>query len=263
VSICSLLVCGAAINFLWSENYGNEASDLSKISWDSQLSSMKEAANVVKGSPDILACGIVCSLFEASMFIFVFQWTPAVSEEGAPKPPYGFIFATFMIACMLGSRIFNVATKFVPVEKVGQALLCLALVTHFVPVVCSDATVCFCAFIAFELSVGIYFPMMGTMKGMIVPEGSRSTIYNLYRVPLNFIVVGALLLQFGLRVAFSLTSLMLVAALAAQTMLATSRQSNYQAVDQEAGKGTEQKEVELQGPYVIGNEGLDDEESGL
>jgi len=97
VSICSLLVCGAAINFLWSENYGNEASDLSKISWDSQLSSMKEAANVVKGSPDILACGIVCSLFEASMFIFVFQWTPAVSEEGAPKPPYGFIFATFMI----------------------------------------------------------------------------------------------------------------------------------------------------------------------
>ena len=30
-------------------------------------------------SADILCCGIVCSLFEASMFIFVFNWTPLVS----------------------------------------------------------------------------------------------------------------------------------------------------------------------------------------
>merc|ERR1719473_1459106 len=126
------------INFLWSENYGSQAADATTLTFESQLDAMKEAANVVKGSPDILACGIVCSFFEASMFIFVFQWTPAVSEQGAPKPPYGFIFATFMVACMLGSRIFNVATKFKSVEMVGQGLLLVALVTHFVPVVCSE-----------------------------------------------------------------------------------------------------------------------------
>ena len=52
----------------------------------------------------------------------------------------------------------------------------------------SAVQVRFVAFLAFEACVGLYFPMMGTLKGDIVPEDMRSTIYNLYRLPLNVIV---------------------------------------------------------------------------
>jgi len=39
----------------------------------------------------------------------------------------------------------------------------------------------------------MYWPVMGTMKGSIVPEDKRAAIYNLFRIPLNFIVLTSLL----------------------------------------------------------------------
>eukprot|EP00442_Polarella_glacialis_P019646 CAMPEP_0115137042 /NCGR_PEP_ID=MMETSP0227-20121206/56754_1 /TAXON_ID=89957 /ORGANISM="Polarella glacialis, Strain CCMP 1383" /LENGTH=474 /DNA_ID=CAMNT_0002544233 /DNA_START=79 /DNA_END=1503 /DNA_ORIENTATION=- len=215
VSICCLIACGLLISSTWTENYGEQQSAVKTT----QIEAIKEAGQIVLDSPDILCCGIVCSLFEASMFIFVFQWTPLVTDPVGPKPPYGTIFAVFMVACMLGSRLFSLATQFMKVERVGQGLLAIALFAHAIPVLSTDNTTCFLAFLLFELSVGIYFPMMGTLKSTIVPEGARSTIYNLYRVPLNFIVVGALCVKIEARTAFMFTSVLLTAALVAQTSL--------------------------------------------
>ena len=42
----------------------------------------------------ILILGLVQSLFEASMYTFVFMWTPALTEGGDVSPlPFGLIFA--------------------------------------------------------------------------------------------------------------------------------------------------------------------------
>lgn len=49
---------------------------------------------------------------------------------------------------------------------------------------------CFLCFLLFEFCVGIYFPSMGTLKSLLVPERIRATVYNIYRVPLNAIVAG-------------------------------------------------------------------------
>lgn len=46
--------------------------------------------------------GAIQSLFEGSMYTFVFLWTPALSPNDE-EIPHGFIFATFMLASMLGS----------------------------------------------------------------------------------------------------------------------------------------------------------------
>lgn len=223
VSIVVLLLCALMIRHLWSENYGQQTSKEPQLKGRSFVSSqvdvIRDAVRVIWKSADILCCGIVCSLFEASMFIFIFQWTPAVTEPGSPKPPYGLVFATFMVPCMLGSRIFSVASKWFSVERIGQGLLVLALGTHLVTAVSGDPTVAFCAFLFFELSVGIYFPMMGTLKGQIVPESQRATIYNIYRVPLNLIVVLTLFSKIGIQTSFLLTSLLLACALFAQTRL--------------------------------------------
>ncbi len=59
------------------------------------------------------------SLFEGSMYIFVFMWTPALtrSDGGAhgsasdEPPPYGQMFATFMLCCMCGSTIYSILSK--------------------------------------------------------------------------------------------------------------------------------------------------------
>jgi len=256
VSILVLIFCFLAVVLVWNENYGHQDSDqgaagstqtASDIVPFAQLEAMKEAAWLTWESPDILCCGAVVSLFEASMFIFVFNWTPAVTEPDAPKPPYGHIFATFMAACMLGSRIFSFAVKYVSIEKIGQAQLAMATCSHLVPLVTTSPTACFCAFLCFELCVGVYFPMIGTLKSSVVPEGSRVTIYNLYRVPMNSIVVITLITQLSLTVAFTCTSLMLGAALFAQSRLAGMRSGAGGAVYSEACStdGSQQKDLEL------------------
>merc|ERR1719191_695509 len=106
------------------------------------------------------------------------------------------------------------------VEQIGQGLLIVAALTHLVPVMSVDATTNFFAFLAFEMTVGIYFPMMGTLKSNIVPEEARSTIYNLFRMPLNVIVVGVLLAKVQMKTAFTMTSIMLSITVLMQTRLA-------------------------------------------
>jgi len=41
----------------------------------------------------------------------------------------------------------------------------------------------------FEIGVGIYFPIIGTLKSTHIPEESRSAVMNLFRLPLNILVV--------------------------------------------------------------------------
>ena len=123
------------------------------------------------------------------MFIFVFNWTPCLMEEGEPVPPFGHIFSCFMIMCMLGSRIFSYLSAVMPIEQIGLMTMALSAVSHLMIVISSDVVIRFFAFLVFEACVGLYFPMIGTLKGDIVPEDMRSTIYNIYRFPLHVAAV--------------------------------------------------------------------------
>merc|ERR1719231_1368419 len=77
---------------------------------------------------------------------------------------------------------------------------------HLTVFFCQDVMVRFVAFLVFEACVGLYFPMIGTLKGDIVPEDMRATIYNLYRLPLNVIVLMPLLMNFSISTTFSVTT---------------------------------------------------------
>lgn len=44
-------------------------------------------------------------------------------------------------------------------------------------------------FLIFETCVGSYYPSIGSMRSIIVPEKIRSTIMNFYRVPVYFIFI--------------------------------------------------------------------------
>merc|ERR1719463_260983 len=65
----------------------------------------------------------------------------------------------------------------------------------------------------------MYFPTMGQIKGSIVPEDMRATIYNLYRLPLNVVVLLPLLLNFSITTTFIVTSFIMMIATASDYML--------------------------------------------
>lgn len=222
-----LVFCFSLLTSTWSENYGQSSKDV-----DGKNDGLLEAAQLVVAQPLVGLCGLVCSfaapkdlpwerscLFESSMFIFVFNWTPVLTEEGEPDPPFGHIFAGFMIFCMLGSRCFSLAGHQMSNERVGLYTLFAAAACHATVLLTESVSLRLLAFFVFEMCVGLYFPMMGTMKGQIVPESKRATIYNLYRLPLNIIVVLTLMLKLGAGMSFFITSVMLAVAALAQARI--------------------------------------------
>lgn len=93
-----LTIAGLVIAFSWSENYGDCSGGAAV------LSQFKTAFSWITNDERIALLGAIQSLFEASMYTFVFLWTPALSPNGEAIP-HGMIFATFMLASMIGSSI--------------------------------------------------------------------------------------------------------------------------------------------------------------
>merc|ERR1711920_734755 len=88
----------------------------------------------------------------------------------------------------------------------------VAAASHLTILIFADVRIRFVAFLVFEACVGLYFPMIGTLKGDIVPEDMRSTIYNIYRFPLNVAVLLPLLMNFSITTTFTITTSILLVA---------------------------------------------------
>jgi len=216
LSNCFLVLCMIIIANNWSENFGQHSGGGTNFA---------EALRTIVESKEVLLCGLVASSFESSMFIFVFNWTPCLMEKGLPPPPFGHIFSCFMIMCMLGSRIFAYLSSVMSVGKIGVITMALSAISHMMIILTEDVVLRFFAFLVFECCVGLYFPLMGALKGDIVPEDMRSTIYNIYRFPLNVIVLLPLLMAFSISTTFIVTTIILLNATACQYFLMQSRDS--------------------------------------
>uniref|UniRef100_T1I343 Molybdate-anion transporter n=2 Tax=Rhodnius prolixus TaxID=13249 RepID=T1I343_RHOPR len=57
--------------------------------------------------------------------------------------------------------------------------------------------VCFLVFLAYEFSVGIYYPAVGYLRSRIMPEEFRATLSNWFRVPMNLVTCISLTLNYG------------------------------------------------------------------
>jgi len=76
VSLVALIICGCLSSVLWEENYGDESSsndDANSKPKSNASSALKGAFQTTMRNPDILFCGLISSLFEGSMYIFVFS----------------------------------------------------------------------------------------------------------------------------------------------------------------------------------------------
>ncbi|XP_057522237.1 uncharacterized protein LOC130802296 [Amaranthus tricolor] len=195
---CLLAIGMAIILSSWTENFGDpsENKDL--------LSQFKGAAVAIASDEKIALLGAIQSLFEGSMYTFVFLWTPALSPNDE-EIPHGFIFATFMLASMLGSSIAaRLLARSSPraesymqvVFFISAASLLLPIVTNFLfdPSEVKGGGISFSGciqvigFCVFETCVGIFWPSIMKMRSQYIPEEARSTIMNFFRIPLNIFV---------------------------------------------------------------------------
>ncbi|KAI6198334.1 hypothetical protein M3Y99_01884500 [Aphelenchoides fujianensis] len=173
--------------FTWTENHGDRKADMTDT--------FKSAIGVIRDEPPVFCLGIIQSFFEGSMYTFVLMWTPTLnSAMRADVPdgtiPHGFVFATFMVAIMIGSSVFKLLQRVSHPESFMRYVLLTAAVCLAVPVFVPQwLGVVYCSFVVFEFCVGIFWPAMGIMRGKYVPEGSRATTMNLFRIPLNLIVI--------------------------------------------------------------------------
>jgi MFS transporter, MFS domain-containing protein family, molybdate-anion transporter len=244
----AVLVCGGVLVALtWSENYGDATQDVS--------GTFGKAIQDMKSDPRIPLLGTITSLFEASMYTFVFMWTPALQAGADPEDgtlPFGLIFACFMVAVMLGSTLFGAASEGhplisrltgtsgpIPVRNIGFVMLGVAACALAVPKFTQAQEPNFIAFLLFEIACGVYFPCFGTLRGMTLPESTRATVSNFFRVPLNFLVVVVLIKvgDFEVGTVFAICALWLtVAALLMQVFIslsAAAEASGSKATDDE------------------------------
>ena len=80
--------------------------------------------------------GAIQSLFEGSMYTFVFLWTPALSPNDE-EIPHGFIFATFMLASMLGSSLASrlLSRSSPKVESYMQIVFLVSAASLLLPII--------------------------------------------------------------------------------------------------------------------------------
>ncbi|KAL6280689.1 hypothetical protein ACE6H2_017570 [Prunus campanulata] len=195
---CFLAIGMAIILASWGENYGDSSEN------KNLLTQFRGAAVAIASDEKIALLGAIQSLFEGSMYTFVFLWTPALSPNDE-EIPHGFIFATFMLASMLGSSFASrlMAASSPKVESYMQIVFVVSAASLLLPIM----TTLFVApsnvkggsmslsgytqligFCIFEACVGIFWPSIMKMRSQYIPEEARSTIMNFFRIPLNIFV---------------------------------------------------------------------------
>lgn len=228
---CFLAIGMAIILSSWTENYG-DPSDNKDL-----LTQFKGAAVAIASDEKIALLGAIQSLFEGSMYTFVFLWTPALSPNDEDIP-HGFIFATFMLASMLGSSFasrlmtrntLRVESYMQVVFVISSAALMLPIVTNFFITpsnvkgggISFGGCILLLGFCTFESCVGIFWPSIMKMRSQYIPEEARSTIMNFFRVPLNIFVCIVLynVAAFPISVMFGMCSIFLFVAAILQRRL--------------------------------------------
>ena len=184
-SLALLSLATLIVLVTWEENYGDRSSNVGAALWN--------ACALLKNDRKILLLGIVQSCFESSMYIFVFLWTPALETRGHTSIPHGVIFSSFMVCVLIGSTIFGHLVKLgFKIEHFTAHMLAVACLALVLPAFTSNHVARLSAFCVFEACCGIYWPALGTMRSRYIPEEVRASVMNIFRLPLNLLVVSVL-----------------------------------------------------------------------
>ena len=190
LAIIPLIFCGLIVTYSWPENFGNR-----KLQFGA---SCGQGLRQILQDRQVLLLGLMQTIVESCMYIFVFLWTPVLMPAA---PPLGMVFATFMVAIMIGSTCYTlILSKGYRPEDALKLVLAILSVTMTTCCVfagpqrsLTDMTILYVAFLALEVAIGMYFPAMSYLKSQIIPESHRANVMNWFRVPMNVITCAVLL----------------------------------------------------------------------
>jgi len=194
LGVVCFLFCFIIVTFAWDENYGNKETEL--------ISSYKHGLRLILSNRRIFLLGLIQSIIESCMYIFVFLWTPVLTSPSAStSPPLGMIFSCFMLCIMIGSSTFSLfMSKGCSTESTLQISAatfagCMSLTAATAAPWATDnmrilSLICF---LVLETSIGLYFPSIGCLRSELIPEECRATVTNWFRVPMNLITCVTLL----------------------------------------------------------------------
>ncbi len=158
-------------------------------------SSMKEAIKELK-KREVLSIGIMESLYNAVVNIFIFSWTPLLQRStNAQNLQVGFVFLCFVCCVIIGTSLFEffiitLKSKFyLTMVLILFVDICLFLTTYFT----DSFIVRLVSLASIEGMTGFYLPLNSTVKSKILVEKHRATLMSLFRIPLNAYVIFVLL----------------------------------------------------------------------
>ncbi|KAI8628435.1 DUF791-domain-containing protein [Xylariaceae sp. FL1651] len=216
--LLSVVLLWAALQVIWSrwtENYGVN------VSPKPVRTPAHQSLRSVFRRPTILALVFVSTMFEGSMYLFVFYWVPTLSsvQKSSGELPYGVIFSSFMASSMAAALAYNIIMH-KQIIKHTRLLVGILLISDFCFIKLTGPKTedtAFWLFCLFEACVGMYGACIGYLKGRLIEDEGRTKIYGVMRIPLNIFVVVALWMardsdNFGK--VFSTCSIMLTASFA-------------------------------------------------
>lgn len=144
--------------------------------------------------PRLLTLGLTQTCVEGSMYLFVFLWVPTLQEHAASTSlPFGYIFSSFMVCMMLGSVLYtslvsshrtrsechgssNVITPLTLHARLSSAVCAFGAFSLACSVASTNEQITFWAFCIFEICIGMYYPVQGTLRGMLISNEHRATV---------------------------------------------------------------------------------------
>lgn len=184
LTVLSLLLILA----LWPENRSARGGAGGSGAWVTLRRSFSESFQLLRKDRAVLFVGLAQALFEGAMYTFVFMWVPTLLRLSPTRLPTGVVFSAFMTAVTFGGVLFG-ALQSVSAEVLSVALFLVSAAAMATCALFPQFHVTMVAFLVFEACVGVSFAAGGVLRSKYIPESHMAGIMNLFRVPLNALVV--------------------------------------------------------------------------
>eukprot|EP00934_Nitzschia_sp_Nitz4_P003175 Nitzschia sp. Nitz4//scaffold4_size323378//159788//161601//NITZ4_000663-RA/size323378-snap-gene-0.418-mRNA-1//1//CDS//3329553408//3165//frame0 len=195
-----LTVVALVLVMSWKENYGENESKQSSLA-----EQFSEGWRTTLSNSHIWKIGLTQALSEGAMYTFVFMWVPTLlSLEPPGGVPTGCVFSAMMMSITIGGMLYPplqalfakyVASKAFAPEACASFVYALAAASMAVPAIIlknpdsSSFLTVIVTFMVVEACVGLFMPVAGTLRSKYVPDALQGAILNIFRLPLNAVVV--------------------------------------------------------------------------
>ncbi|KAJ3567328.1 hypothetical protein NPX13_g6805 [Xylaria arbuscula] len=196
-----------------SENFGTSSS---------AESTPRQSLRSILKAPSILVLALASTIFDSAMNLFVFYWGPALNSlhastsTAAGELPYGTINAGLMAASMVGALAFNIIInkRIITYPQLSAGALLVAGLCFAKLAAGKTEAGAFWLFCLLEICTGVFGPCVSYLKGGLISDDSRTTVYSIMRVPFNVLAFVSLLVvkdNNNVGAVFATCSLLLVA----------------------------------------------------